>query len=144
MRFEIRKLIKFIRNKGELPKNWQESYIVPIYKKDERTDCSHYNGILILSGTYTILSNTLLSRLTLYAGKTIGDHQYGYRRNMSTTDHTCCVRQMLEKKWEYSEAVHQLFLDFNKANGSVWRKVLFNILTEFAILMKEVRLIKSV
>ena len=89
-------------------------------------------------------SNNLLSRLTLYAGEITGDHQYGFRSNRSITDHTCCIRQIPEKKWEYSEAVHQLFLDFNKANVSVTRKVLFNILTEFGISMKEVRLIKSV
>ena len=29
---------------------------------------------------------------------------------MSTTDHIICIRQILEKKWEYSEVVHQLFL----------------------------------
>jgi len=40
--------------------------------------------------------------------------------------------------------VHHLFLDFDKAYGLVTRKVLLNILTEFGIPMKEVRLIKSV
>jgi len=32
------------------------------------------------------------------------------------------------KKWEYSEAVHHLFVDFKKACGSVRREVLCNIL----------------
>jgi len=32
-----------------------------------------------------------------------------------TTDHIFCIRQILEKKWEYNEAVHQLFIDFKKA-----------------------------
>jgi hypothetical protein len=35
--------------------------------------------------------------------------------NRSTTDQTFCIRQILEKKWEYNEAVHQLFIDFKKA-----------------------------
>ena len=26
-----------------------------------------------------------------------------------------CIRQVLEKNWEYNEAVHQLFIDFKKA-----------------------------
>jgi hypothetical protein len=37
----------------------------------------------------------------------------------STTDHIFCIHQMLEKKWEYNEAVHQLFKDFKKACDSV-------------------------
>jgi hypothetical protein len=97
-----------------------------------------------LSSTYTILSNILFSRLTLYAGEIIGYYQYGIRRNRSTTDHTFCIHQILEKKWEYSEEVHQLILDFSKTYGSVRRKVLFSILTEFGIPLKEARLMKSV
>ena len=90
---------------------------------------------------YKILSNILLSRLTPYAEEIIGDHQCGFRSNRSTTDHIFCIRHILENKWEYCEAVHKLLIEFKKAYGSV-RKVLYNILTEFGIHMKLVRLIK--
>jgi hypothetical protein len=39
------------------------------------------------------------------------------------------------------EAVHQLFLDFKKAYDLVRREVLYNILTEYGIPMKLIRLI---
>jgi hypothetical protein len=32
---------------------------------------------------------------------------------------------MLEKKWEYNEAVHKLFIDFKKAYDSVRREVFY-------------------
>jgi hypothetical protein len=35
----------------------------------------------------------------------------------------------LRKKWEYNEAVHQLFMGFKKAYDSVRRDVLCNILS---------------
>jgi hypothetical protein len=38
--------------------------------------------------------------------------------------------------------VHQLFIDFNKAYDSVRKEVLYNILIEFGIPMKLVRLVK--
>ena len=85
---------------------------------------------------------TVFSRLIPYAEEVIGDHQCGFQRNRSTTDHIFCIRQILEKKWEYNEAVHQLFIDFKKANDSVRREVLYNILIEFGIPKKLVRLIK--
>jgi hypothetical protein len=44
--------------------------------------------------------------------------------------------------WEYNGAVHQLFVDFTKAYDSVRREVLYNILIEFGIPLKLVRLIK--
>jgi hypothetical protein len=53
-----------------------------------------------------------------------------------------CIRKILEKKWEYNEAVHQLFVDFKKAYDSVRREVLYNILIELGIARKFVRLIK--
>jgi len=53
-----------------------------------------------------------------------------------------CICHILEKKWEYNEAVHQLFIDFKKTYDSDRREVLYNILIEFAIPMKMVRLIK--
>jgi len=53
-----------------------------------------------------------------------------------------CIHQILEKKWEYNEAVHQLFKDFKKAYDSVRREVLYNIHIEFGIPRKLARLMK--
>jgi hypothetical protein len=52
------------------------------------------------------------------------------------------IQQILEKKWEYNGTVHQLFIDFKKVYDSVKREVLYNILLEFGIPKKLVRLIK--
>jgi uncharacterized protein (DUF302 family) len=60
---------------------------------------------------------------------------------MSTTDYIFCIRQTLEKKWEYNEAVHQLFTELKKPYDSVMREDLYIILTEFDIARKLVRLI---
>ena len=144
IRYQIHILIVSIWNKEELPEEWKESIIVPIHKKGDKTDCNNYRGISLLPTTYKILSNILLSRLTPYAKEIIGDHQCGFRRNRSTTDHLFCIRQMLERKWEYNEAVHQLFIDLKKAYDSVRREVLYNILMEFGIPKKLIRLIKCV
>jgi len=48
----------------------------------------------------------------------------------------------LRKKWEYNEAVHKLSIGFKKAYDSVKRVGLYNILIEFVIPMKLIRLIK--
>ena len=71
----------------------------------------------------------------------MGDRECGFRRNRSTTDHIFCIRQILEKKWEYNESVHQLFMDFKKACDSVRREVLYNLI-EFGVPKKLVRVIK--
>jgi hypothetical protein len=139
---ESHKLIISLWNKEELPEKWKGSIIVPIYKKGDKTDCSNYRGISLLSTTYKILSNILLSRLPPCAEAIIGDHQCGFRHNRSITDLIFSICQILEKKWEYNEAVPQLFIDFKKAYDSVRREILYNILIVSGIPMKLVRLMK--
>jgi hypothetical protein len=74
---KVRKLINAVQNKdGLLDK---ESIIVPIYKKGAKTDHSNY-GITLLSTSYKMLSNILLSRLSQYMDEII---RY-WRRNGST------------------------------------------------------------
>jgi len=70
--------------------------------------CSKYRGISLLPYTYKILSGFLQSKLTPYAEEITGENQRGFRRNRSTTDHIFCIRYILEKKWEYNEAVRHL------------------------------------
>ena len=100
IRSEIHTLINYIWNQEEFSEECKEFIFVPLYKKGDQTDCSNYRGLSILSTTYKILSNIPLSRLTPYAEETIGDHQCGFRRNRSTTDHIFCIRQILFKKCE--------------------------------------------
>jgi len=36
--------------------------------------------------------------------------------------HISCICPILEKKWEYIEAMHQLFIDFNKVYDQLGRR----------------------
>jgi hypothetical protein len=68
---EVHKLIMLIWNKEEFPHQSKESIVIPIHKKGDKTDCSKYRGISLLSTSYKILSNILLSRLIPYADEII-------------------------------------------------------------------------
>jgi hypothetical protein len=59
LRSEIRKLINSILNKEELPDQWKEPIIVLIYRMGDKTYCTNYSGISLLSPSYKILSNIL-------------------------------------------------------------------------------------
>jgi hypothetical protein len=121
-------LIHSIWNKEELPQQWKESIILPIYKKGDKTDCNNYRGISLLSTAYKVLSNILLARLTPYANEIIAHHKCGFHCNRSTTNQIFYIHQILEKKWEYYGMVHQLFIDCKKVYDSVKKEVLYNIL----------------
>jgi hypothetical protein len=59
-----------------------------------------------------------------------------------TTDQIFCIHQILNQNWEYNERIHQLFTNLKNAYDSVRREVLYNILVEFGVSMKLIRLIK--
>jgi hypothetical protein len=73
---------------------------------------------------------------TLNGDKITGNHQRGFRRNRSTTDEMFCILQILENKLKHSETVHQVFIDFKKAQDPVIREILYNILIVFWVRMK--------
>jgi hypothetical protein len=56
---EIHELVQLIWKK-ELPHQWTESIVVPIYRKGDKTVCSNYRGISLLSTSYKTLPNILL------------------------------------------------------------------------------------
>jgi hypothetical protein len=74
--------------------------------------------------------------MSIHTDEIIGDQQCKFRHKRPTTDQIFCIRQILEKKCEYNET------DFKKAYDSVRREVLYNVLRDFGIHMKLVRLIK--
>jgi len=45
IRYEIHKFIISVWSKEELPEEWKESVIVPIFKKGDKTDCSNCRGV---------------------------------------------------------------------------------------------------
>jgi hypothetical protein len=52
LRSNIHTPINSIWNRKKLPHPWKESIIVPVHKKDDKTDCSNYRGISLLSTSY--------------------------------------------------------------------------------------------
>jgi hypothetical protein len=56
-----------------------------------KLDCNNYRGISLLSTSYKILSNIILSRLSPYIDEIIGDHQCGFQHNRSITDQIFCI-----------------------------------------------------
>jgi hypothetical protein len=62
----IHDLINSIWNKEELLDQWKGSFILLVRKKGERTDSNKNYGISLLSTSYKILSDILLSRLGSY------------------------------------------------------------------------------
>jgi hypothetical protein len=74
--------------------------------------------------------------------KLFGTISVHFEVKRSATDHIFCIRQILEKKWEYNVVVLQLFVDFDKTYNSIRREVFCNIFIVFVIALKLVMVTK--
>lgn len=138
----IKNLIDVIWRSEKMPDEWKTALITPILKKNDPLICDNYRGISLLNVTYKIFSLLLLKRILPYTEAEIGDYQSGFRQGRSTLDHIFTLRQISEKAWEFNTSVHLCFVDFKKAYDSIQRKALINILKEFQIPEKYIKLIK--
>ena len=117
-------------SKGEVPGDLRDAVIVSLYKnKGEKSDCSNYRGVTLLSIAGKILARVLLDRLIpAIAEEVLPESQCGFRANRGTTDMIFVLRQIQEKCREQNMALYAAFIDLTKAFDTVSREGLWRIL----------------
>jgi sorting nexin-29 len=90
-----------------------------------------------------VLTNVICHRLEPYAENILGEYQGGFRAGRSTTDQLFTVKQILEKWWEFSINVYQIYVDFKQAYDSIQLEKLYRIMHEFSIPNKLIRLVRA-
>ena len=113
---------KIIRD-GKIPKDWQLSTLVPIYKcKGDSMNCCSYRPIKLLEHGMKVLESVLEKRLR---GKlSISDMQFGFMPGRGTTDAIFVVRQLQEKFMEKNKKLYYAFVDLEKAFDRVPRAII--------------------
>ncbi|KAI5718547.1 hypothetical protein M8J77_022853 [Diaphorina citri] len=137
---ELHKLILKIWQQEKIPDEWKKSVIIPIHKSGDKEHIENYRGISVVNTAYKVLSSLLLARLKPLAEDILGDYQCGFRGNRSTTDNIFAVKMINEKMWEFNRSVQYLFVDFSKAYDSIHRQSLWNIMKDFQIPAKLIRM----
>jgi hypothetical protein len=80
---------------------------------------------MLLNKAYKIYAILLNTRLSKIIENKLGDFQMGFRPNRSTIDNIFTVRQIFEKCYEYNIELHNIFVDYSQAFGSVnWNKII--------------------
>lgn len=116
--------------KGTIPQDFKDALIVSLYKnKGEKSDCSNYRGISLLSIAGKILARVLLNRITpTIAKEVLPESQGGFRSGRGTTDMVFVLRQIQEKCREQNMGLYAAFIDLTKAFDTVSREGLWKIM----------------
>ncbi|XP_078612812.1 uncharacterized protein LOC144882704 [Branchiostoma floridae x Branchiostoma japonicum] len=126
----LHKLFVLCWEQGKLPQDLRDAVIITLYKnKGEKSDCSNYRGITLLSIAGKILARILLNRLVpAVAERHLPESQCGFRANRGTTDMVFVLRQLQEKCREQNKGLYVTFVDLTKAFDTVSRKGLWQIM----------------
>jgi len=131
-----------IWEKEQLPNQWKEGIICPMYKKGDRLHCMNYRPITLLNVVYKIYAIILNQRLVGIIETELGDYQSGFRPNRSTIDNVFMIRQITEKFYEYNIDIHNIFIDYTHAFDSIKRNKILDSLIQYKIPPKLIRLVK--
>jgi hypothetical protein len=95
---EIHKLINSVWNKEELPDQWKESTVVPIYQEGDKADCRNYRGISLLPTSHRVLYNILPSKFGSYVNR-------NYWISLLPTSHIILSNIILSKVGSYVDEI---------------------------------------
>ena len=129
-------------NEEQLPEDWNDSIIVPLFKAGDPTSTSNYRGITLLATTYKLLTAIIHSELAPMAEEQLADYQCGFRRNRSTINHIFNLQQLIQKRTAKNLETQVIFVDFRKAYDTVHRASLWNAMRNMGIPKKLTRIIR--
>ena len=107
---EFHGLTTLIWREGKGQQQWKDAVITVLHKKNDKTECGNYRGILLVSHARKVLLKVVVRRLSAYceAKGLLPEEQCGLRPNSSNTDTTFVVRRLQEIGRKAGVSLHVL------------------------------------
>ena len=116
------------------PQDWKRSVFIPIPKKANAKEYSHYHTIALVSHTSKVMLK-ILARLQQFVNRELPDVQAGFRKGRGTRDQITNIHWIIKKqqKREFQKNICFCFIDYAKAFDYVDHNKLWKILKEKVI-----------
>ena len=119
----IRDLAAAIIRDGKVPSDWEQSFIVCLYKgKGDALERGNYHGLKLTEHVMKVLERIVDGLIRQVVS--IDDSQFGFVPGRGTTDAIFVVRQLQEKYLAANKRLYMAFVDLEKAFDRVPRKVI--------------------
>ena len=138
----IRDLAVAIIRDGKVPSDWEQSFIVCLYKgKGDALERGNYCGLKMTEQNMKILERIVDGLIRQLVS--IDDSQFGFVPGRGTTDAIFVVRQLQEKYLAANKRLYMAFVDLEKAFDRVPRKVIWWALRKLGVEEWIVRLVQG-
>ena len=139
---EVRDLIEDINSEGCIPTDWQESFIVNLYKgKGDALNRGNYRGLKLIEQVMKVLEHVVEGLIRQRVE--IDEMQCGFMSGRGTTDAIFIVRQLQEKHLAANKPLYMAFVDLEKAFDRVPRDIIWWAMRKLGIDEWLVRLVQS-
>jgi len=115
----------------EFPLKWKSAIVIPIAKEGkDGKDVKNYRPIALTSCLCKLLERIVNNRLTwtLESQQILCQHQYGFRKNRSTTEVLVKLDTAIKKAFCNKQHCISIFFDMQKAYDTTWRRGILNVL----------------
>jgi len=102
-------------NGAEVPNEWKTSYMSTIQKKGSREKCDIYRGISAQCSMARVYGKILSKKIDNEYSDFEAEEQAGFRAGRSAVDNLFCLTQAIEKKTQFQQEIHLLYVDLKKA-----------------------------
>ena len=138
----IRDLAVAIICDGKVPSDWEQSFIVCLYKgKGDALERGNYHGLKLTEQVMKILERIVDGLIRQLMS--IDDSQFGFVSGRGTTDAIFVVRQLQEQYLAANKRLYMAFIDLEKAFDRVPRKVIWWALRKLGVEEWIVRLVQG-
>ena len=90
-----------IWNTQQWPQDWKRSVVIPIPKKGNAKECSHYCTIALISHSSKIMLKIPQARLQQYVNRELPDVQAGFRKGRGIRDQIANLHWIIKNSREF-------------------------------------------
>ncbi len=140
--YVVTQLVNSIISSGNVPQDWNESFVVNCYKgKGDALDRGNYRGLKLLDQVMKVLERVVEKLIRDMVD--IDEMQFGFVPGRGTTDAIFILRQLQEKYLAKKKNLYFAFVDLEKAFDRVPRDVLWWSMRKLGVDEWVVRLVQS-
>jgi len=140
----LHRVIQAVWKEEKVPDDWTKAVIIRIHKKGDKKVCNNSRGISLLSVPSKVFTRVILNRISNTVNALLRENQCGFRKARGCADQIFLLRQIIEKKLEFTEDLYICFIDFAQAYDSIWRQGTWKLLSQYGCHDKIVRLLRAV